>query len=131
MCDCAYVKLRRAPAAVPSAGAVGPAPEIKGLVISYSYGEVGATNGKIAGPKLFAPPPPPQIQGKTFQAPPYKEWKHFAPPLKKRLKLQYLVKSTPKLVVPPPPPSSAWLKLFPPPPPFRRGKTSHSPPPLL
>ena len=39
----------------------------------------GLQNGKIAGPKLFAPPP--SRQGKTFRAPPFKQWKLFVPPL--------------------------------------------------
>ena len=30
----------------------------KGLVINYGEGRGGLQNGKIAGPKLFAPPPP-------------------------------------------------------------------------
>ena len=50
----------------------------KGLVINYGG---GLQNGKVAGPKLFAPPPPSR-QGKTFRAPPpFKEWKLFVPPL--------------------------------------------------
>ena len=38
----------------------------------------GLQNGKIAGPKLFAPPP--SRQGKTFHTPPFKGWKLFVPP---------------------------------------------------
>ena len=51
----------------------------KGLVTNYGEGG-GLQNGKIAGPKLFAPPPPSR-QGKTFCAPPFKKWKLFMPPL--------------------------------------------------
>ena len=54
----------------------------KGLVINY--GEGGLQNGKIAGPKLV---PPPSRQGKTFCAPPFKEWKLFPPPLQYGLNL--------------------------------------------
>ena len=46
---------------------------------SLITGRGGLQNGKIAGPKLFAPPP--SRQGKTFCAPPFKEWKLNAPPL--------------------------------------------------
>ena len=46
---------------------------------SLITGRGGLQNGKIAGPKLFAPPP--SRQGKTFLAPPFIEWKLFAPPL--------------------------------------------------
>ena len=41
-------------------------------------GRKGLQNGKIAGPKLFAAPPPPR-QGETFCTP-FNEWKLFAPP---------------------------------------------------
>ena len=44
---------------------------------SLITGRGGLQNGKIAGPKLFAPPP---RQGKTFRTPPFKEWKLFVPP---------------------------------------------------
>ena len=47
---------------------------------SLITGRGGLQNGKIAGPKLFAPPPPSR-QGKTFRAPPFKEWKLFVTPL--------------------------------------------------
>ena len=57
---------------------VGMQNGIKGLVINY--GEGGLQNGKIAGPKLFAPPPP-QDRVKLFAPPPFKEWKLNAPPL--------------------------------------------------
>ena len=42
----------------------------KGLVINYGEGGGGLQNGKIAGLKLFVPPPPSR-QGKTFRAPPF------------------------------------------------------------
>ena len=48
---------------------------------SLITGRGGLQNGKIAGPKLFAPPPPPSRQGKTFCTPPFKTWKLFASPL--------------------------------------------------
>ena len=57
----------------------------KGLVINYGEGG-GLQNGKIAGPKVFAPP---SRQGQTFCAPPpFKEWKLFAPLPSIWLKLQ-------------------------------------------
>ena len=68
---------------------------------------------------------PPPRQGKTFRAPPFKEWKLFVTPYNMAKTSSYHVKTTPELFVPPP---SAWLKLFLPPPPFRRGKTSSAPP---
>ena len=43
--------------------------QYKGLVINYREGG-GLQNGKIAGPKPFAPPPAPSRQGKTFRPPP-------------------------------------------------------------
>ena len=53
----------------------------------------------MAGLKLFAPPP--SRQGKTFRAPPLKEWKLFVPPYNMAKTLSYHVKTTPKLFVPP------------------------------
>ena len=56
---------------------------LKGLVIYYRErgGGGGLQNGKIAGLKLFAPPPSPQDRVKPFPPPPlFKEWKLFAPP---------------------------------------------------
>ena len=50
----------------------------KGLVINY--GEGGLQNGKIAGRKLFAPPPPPSRQGKTFCTPPLLKRGNFSRP---------------------------------------------------
>ena len=58
----------------------------------------GLQNGKIAGPKLFAPP---SRQGKIFCAPTFKEWKLFVPPFNMAKTSRYCVKTTPKLVVPP------------------------------
>ena len=46
---------------------------------SLIMGRGGLQNWKIAGPKLFAPPP--SRQGKTFRVPLFKEWELFAPPL--------------------------------------------------
>ena len=91
---------------------------------SLITGRGGLKNGKIAGPKLFAPPP--SRQGKTFRAPPFKEWKLYAPPPPYNMAKtsSYRVKSTPKLFVPPP---SEWLKLFLPP--LFVGVTLHVPPP--
>ena len=58
----------------------------KGLVINYGEGAGGLQNGKIAGPKLFAPPP--LKPGYNFSCPPFKEWKLFVPPPIIWLKLQ-------------------------------------------
>ena len=58
----------------------------KGLVINY--GEGGLQNGKIAGPKLFAPPPQ---DGVKLYMPPYNMAKTSS----------YRIKTTPKLFVPP------------------------------
>ena len=85
----------------------------------------GLQNGKIAGPKLFAPPPqdwvklfaPPLLKGRNFLRPPNTMAKTSS----------FRVKNYLKTFCAPPP---AWLKLFPPPP-FRRGKTPHAPPPVL
>ena len=46
---------------------------------SLITGRGGLQNGKIAGPKLFVPPP--QDRVKLFAPPPFKEWKLFVPPL--------------------------------------------------
>ena len=68
-------------------------------------------NGKIAGPKLFAPPP--QDRVKLFAPPPLLKIGNFSrPPYNMAKTSSYYVKTTPKLFVPPP---SAWLKLYPPP----------------
>ena len=70
----------------------------KGLVINY--GEGGLQNGKIVGPKLFAPPP--QDRVKLF-APPLLKSGNFSCPLYKMAKTSsYCVNTTPKLFVPPP-----------------------------
>ena len=80
-----------------------------GLIINYGEGGGGLQNGKITGPKLFAPPPPPPSrQGKTFHVPPFKERKLFAPPPLIWLKLFVGVKlHVPHLPFrsPPPPPA--------------------------
>ena len=58
-------------------------------------------NGKIAGPKPFAPPPPLQDRVKCFAPRPFKELKLLVPS-SKWLKLQATVyKTTPKLCMPP------------------------------
>ena len=50
--------------------------QTKGLVIYYKKAG-GLQNGKIAGLKLFAPPPP--QDSKTSHTPsPFNEWKPFA-----------------------------------------------------
>ena len=91
---------------------------------SLITGRGGLQNGKIAGPKLFAPPP--QDRVKLFAPPLLKSGNFTRPPPYNMAKTSsYHVKSTPKLFVPP---ASEWLKLFPPPP-FRKGKTSRAPPP--
>ena len=95
-----------------------------GLVINYGEG---------GGYKMGKSTPPPSRQGKTCCTPPFQRVETFrAPPPYNMAKISsYLVKTTPKLVVSPPP-FSAWLKLFASPPPlFRRGQTSHAPPPVL
>ena len=57
----------------------------------------GYKMGKLRVRNFFCPPPSPR-QGKTFHAPPFKEWKPFTPPPTIWLKLQlsYCVKTTPK-----------------------------------
>ena len=77
---------------------------------SLITGRGGLQNGKIAGPKLFAPPP--SRQGKTFRAPLLKSGNFTRPPYNMAKTSSYRVKTTPKLFVTPP---SEWLKLFPPP----------------
>ena len=89
---------------------------------SLITGRGGLQNGKIAGPKLFAPPP--QDMVKLFVPPLLKSGNFRAPPYNMAKTSSYRVKTIPKLFVPPP---SAWLKLFPPPP-FHRGQTSRAPP---
>ena len=60
---------------------------------SLITGRGGLQNGKIAGPKLFAPPP--QDRVKLFAPPPFKEWIYMAKTS------SYRVKTTPNLFVPP------------------------------
>ena len=92
------------------------------MVINYGEGE-GLQNGKIAGPKLFV------RRGKTFRAPPFKEWKLFTHPYNMAKTSSYRIKTTPKLFVLSPP--FSMTKKTSPPPPFRSGKTSRAPPPIL
>ena len=76
------------------------------------------------GPKLFAPPPPPQDRVKLFAPPPFKEWKVFTPPPTIRLNLQATAYKLPQNFLCPP---FSMAKTFSAPP-FRRGKTSSAPP---
>ena len=63
---------------------------------SLITGRGGLQNGKIAGPKLFAPPPP------SLFAPPLSKSGNFSrPPYNKAKPSSYRVKTTPKLFVPP------------------------------
>ena len=71
----------------------------KGLVINY--GEGGYKNGKIAGPKLFAPPP--QDRVKLFVPPLLKSGNFSCSHYNMAKTSSYYVKTTPKLFVPPPP----------------------------
>ena len=73
----------------------------KGLVINYGEGG-GYKMGKSRVRNFLRPPPPPSRQGKTFCAPPFKDWKLFAPPYNMAKTSSYYVKTTPKLFVPPP-----------------------------
>ena len=66
---------------------------------SLITGRGGLQNGKIAGPKLFAPPP--QDRVKLFAPPPFKEWKLYTPPYNMAKTSSYRIKTTPKLFVPP------------------------------
>ena len=90
---------------------------------SLITGRGGLQNGKIAGPKLFAPPP--QDRVKLFAPPLLKSGNFTRPPYNMAKTSSYCVKSTPKLFVPPPP--FRMAKTFSAPP-FRRGKTSRAPP---
>ena len=89
---------------------------------SLITGRGGLQNGKIAGLKLFAPPP--QDRVKLFAPPLLKSGNFTRPPYNMAKTSSYRVKSTPKLVVPPP---FRMAKTFSAPP-FRRGKTSRAPP---
>ena len=89
---------------------------------SLIKGRGGLQNGKIAGPKLFAPPP--QDRVKLFAPPLLKSGNFTRPPYNMAKTSSYRVKPTPKLFVPPP---SEWLKLFPPP--LFVGVKLHVPPP--
>ena len=93
---------------------------LKGLVINY--GEGGATKLENRGSETFCATP--SRQGKTFRAPPFKEWKLYAPPLQYGLNFKLPRKIYPKTFCAPP---SEWLKLFPPP--LFVGVKLHVPPP--
>ena len=81
---------------------------------SLITGRGGLQNGKIAGPKLFAPPPPFQDGVKLFAPPPppFEEWKLFAPPFN-----MARTSSFPPFLPPPPPPFVGVELHMPPPPP--------------
>ena len=66
---------------------------------SLITGRGGLQNGKIAGPKLFAPPP--QDRVKLFATPLLKSGNFTRPPYNMAKTSSYRVKSTPKLFVPP------------------------------
>ena len=89
---------------------------------SLIMGRGGLQNGKIAGPKLFAPPPQDRVK---LLAPPLLKSGNFSrpPPYNMAKTSSYCVKTTPKLFAPP---LQHGLNFFRPP--FRRGKTSRAPP---
>ena len=66
---------------------------------SLITGRGGLQNGKIAGPKRFAPPP--QDRVKLFAPPLLKSGNLTCPPYNMAKTSSYRVKSTPKLFVPP------------------------------
>ena len=66
---------------------------------SLIMGRGGLQNGKIAGPKLFAPPP--QDRVKLFAPPLLKIGNFSCPPYNMAKTSSYYVKTTPKLFVPP------------------------------
>ena len=66
---------------------------------SLITGRGGLQNGKIAGPKLFAPPP--QDRVKLFAPPLLKTGKFTRPHYNMAKTSSYRLKSTPKLFVPP------------------------------
>ena len=66
---------------------------------SLIMGRGGLQNGKIAGPKLFAPPP--QDRVKLFAPPLSKSGKFLRPAYNMAKTSSYRVKTTPKLFVPP------------------------------
>ena len=92
----------------------------KGLVINY--GEGGATKWENRGSETFCATP--SRQGKTLRAPPFKEWKLYAPPLQYGYNFKLPRKIYPETFCAPP---SEWLKLFPPP--LFVGVILHVPPP--
>ena len=87
---------------------------------SLIMGKGGLQNGKIAGPKLFAPP---QDRVKLFAPPLLKSGNFLCPPYNMAKTSSYRVKTTPKLVVPPFSMANTVSD-----PPFCRGKTSRAPP---
>ena len=96
----------------------------KGRLRDWSLitGGGGLQNGKITGPNLFAPPPPPQDRITLFAAPLFKGWKLFAASLVLWLKLQAPVLKQPQNLLCPPPFSMAKT-------PFFVGVELHLPPP--
>ena len=83
--------------------------------------------GKIAGLKLFAPPPPLKTGGNFLCPPPlFKGWKLVGPPITMAKTSSSRVETTPKVVMPP---FSMAKTCYAPPPPFCRGETSLAPPP--
>ena len=80
-------------------------------------------NGKIAGPKLFVPPP--QDRVKLFTPPLLKSGNFSCPPYNMAKTSSYLEKLPQNFLCPP----FSIAKTFSAPP-FRRGKTSRAPPPL-
>ena len=84
---------------------------------SLITGRGGLQNGKIAGPKLFAPPPP-QDNVKLFEPPRLKSGNFSCPPYNMAKTSSYRVKTTPKLFVLPLQHGNNFFR-----PPFDRGKT--------
>ena len=64
-------------------GGRGGLEALKGLVINYGEGDYKTRKSRVGN--LLRPP---SRQGKTFRAPPFKEWKLVAPFLSIWLKLQ-------------------------------------------
>ena len=88
---------------------------------SLITGRGGLQNGKITGPKLFAPPP--QDRVKLFAPPLLKSGSFSCPPYNMAKTSSYRVKSTQNFLCPP----FSTAKTFSAPP-FHRGKTSRAPP---
>ena len=68
---------------------------------SLITGRGGLQNGKIAGPKPFAPPPPHQDRVKLFTPPLLKSGNFSCPPYNMAKTSSYRVKTTSKLFLPP------------------------------